>query len=351
MSTVPFSGVNWMALAITLDSTWCRRLGSPSIGGSPSGTCLLIVICLRRAAGRAALTTPSMRCGTETTWGSISSLPVMMREMSRMSSISWACALALRPMMSIAWRARSAGSVPASSICTQPRMALSGVRSSCDRVARKSSLSRLASSAEARRACSASLRGVTIMQTPLMRTGRPPSCSTRPLPSTQRSVPSGAIDAVLDVVRRAVVDGAAQRGHDPLAIVGVDVALVARERAVEGAGRDAVQPLEIVGPLHRLPRQVPVPGAQRRGVEDVAQVGFAAPRQRFGAGPLDGEGDVRGDQRRELQLLVGEGPRLVQVDHELADEPAQADQRDERHPGDPFGLDRRQERRQRRVLR
>ena len=80
-------------------------------------------------------------------------------------------------------------------------------------------------------------------------------------------------------------------------------------------------------------------------------MGFAAPRQRFGAGPLDGEGDVRGDQRRELQLLVGEGSRLVQVDHELADEAAQADQRDERHPGDPFGLDRRQERRQRRVLR
>ena len=33
MSTVPFSGVNWMALATTLDSTWCSRLGSPSIGG------------------------------------------------------------------------------------------------------------------------------------------------------------------------------------------------------------------------------------------------------------------------------------------------------------------------------
>ncbi len=102
-------------------------------------------------------------------------------------------------------------------------------------------------------------------------------------------------DAVLDVVRRPVGDGAAQRVHHPRAIVRMDVPLVAGEGGVEGARRHAVQALDVLRPVHRLPRQVPVPRAERGGVEQVAEVRLAAARLDFGAGPLDGEGDVRRD--------------------------------------------------------
>jgi hypothetical protein len=48
------------------------------------------------------LRTLSTSCGTSSGQRSISSFPVMMRETSRMSSISCACSLALRPMTSMA---------------------------------------------------------------------------------------------------------------------------------------------------------------------------------------------------------------------------------------------------------
>src|SRR5262252_8753032 len=52
-------------------------------------------------------------------------------------------------MVSIARGTSSSRRVPARSMRAQPRMALSGVRSSCERTARNSSFSRLASSASA----------------------------------------------------------------------------------------------------------------------------------------------------------------------------------------------------------
>ena len=68
-----------------------------------------------------------------------------MRDTSSRSctSLAWACAL--RSMRSMACRRSSSGRWPVRSRCTQPTMALSGVRSSCERVARNSSFSRLAS--------------------------------------------------------------------------------------------------------------------------------------------------------------------------------------------------------------
>ena len=70
-----------------------------------------------------------------------------MRETSSRSSTSRACTRVLLSIISIA-AATSACSIPSDlSICTQPRMPVIGVRSSCASVARKSSFARLASCA------------------------------------------------------------------------------------------------------------------------------------------------------------------------------------------------------------
>jgi hypothetical protein len=198
-----------------------------------------------------------------------------------MSSMSCACRRALRVITSTAWRARSGVSPSLCSRCTQPMIALSGVRSSCDSTARNSSFARLASSAAASRASSASLRRVTIMQTPLMRTGRPCSYSTRPLPSTQRTVPSGA------TMRYSTSWGTpsssarwiearpwrGRRGGSP-----------ARSwrrcrRRCRAAGRGCGRGSRT---RRRVRAQVPVPGAHPGGVEREAQALFAAPGRLLG---------------------------------------------------------------------
>ena len=82
----------------------------------------------------------------------------------------------------------------------QPRMALSGVRSSCDSVARNWSFISLASSASARRANSASLRRVTAIEIPS--SGPPGRPRTRRGPCSHPSHRAvGADDPILDVVR------------------------------------------------------------------------------------------------------------------------------------------------------
>ena len=77
----------------------------------------------------------------------------MIRCTSRMSEMSCSCAWALRTMVSTAACRRAAASAGSRSMCAQPRIALSGVRSSCDSVARNSSLTRPASSATVRATC------------------------------------------------------------------------------------------------------------------------------------------------------------------------------------------------------
>ena len=75
------------------------------------------------------------------------SLPLTMRETSSRSSISCACERAARSIDSSA-RVRCAVVEPSGlSRCVQPMIAFIGVRSSCERFARNSSLSRVASSA------------------------------------------------------------------------------------------------------------------------------------------------------------------------------------------------------------
>ena len=75
------------------------------------------------------------------------SLPLTIRAMSSMSSISRACAAALRSITSQRARQRRGIHVRPRRICVQPSTAFSGVRISWDSVARNSSLTRDASSA------------------------------------------------------------------------------------------------------------------------------------------------------------------------------------------------------------
>ncbi len=117
---------------------------------------------------------------------SISSLPVMIRDTSRISSMncpgSWR-----RLMTSNARRTRSGDKPSVCSICTQPRMALSGTE--LVREHREELVLQPVAPVLSQRASSFLTAS---KQTPFMRTGRPRSYSTRPLPSTQRTVPSGA---------------------------------------------------------------------------------------------------------------------------------------------------------------
>ena len=77
-------------------------------------------------------------------------LPATIRDTSSRSSISLACVRAFRSMTSSASVRRSWRTLPERSIVIHPSIALSGVRSSCDSVARNSSLARSASCAAAR---------------------------------------------------------------------------------------------------------------------------------------------------------------------------------------------------------
>jgi hypothetical protein len=114
-------------------------------------------ICLAAADGRtesrAAPTAVTRSTRLTSSW----SLPVTMRETSRMSSMSWLCMRAFRSMVSTPRRSSGSRLCPRST-AAQPTIALRGVRSSWDSVARNSSLSRLAASASSRAARSRSSR-------------------------------------------------------------------------------------------------------------------------------------------------------------------------------------------------
>jgi len=94
---------------------------------------------------RAAVMAEASSIGLTSRW----SLPETMRETSRMSEMSWVWTRALRSMVSMARAAVAESSWPDRSMCVQPTIALKGVRSSWESVARNSSLARLAA-----RACS-----------------------------------------------------------------------------------------------------------------------------------------------------------------------------------------------------
>ena len=140
----------------------------------------------------------------------------MTRDTSSTSEISCACDCALRATISSTFGMRAASTRRSRSSDTQPRMALSGVRSSCDSVARNSSFSRLARSASSR-ARSASWRddssatstsrssycrrrprsaARTVLITAVTRIGRSSSVTLR-ITSSVRSVRSRGLAAIV----------------------------------------------------------------------------------------------------------------------------------------------------------
>ena len=151
--TVPLSGVNLIALDRRFQITCCRRSGSPCIGARGSALIWSLML-FAPAAGCTAASAASTTAATSIDRSVSRSLPVMMRETSSRSSMSWATDLALRSIVSSARSRRSGSRSPRRSHQVHPTSALSGVRSSWDSVARNSSLARLAVSAVARAACS-----------------------------------------------------------------------------------------------------------------------------------------------------------------------------------------------------
>ena len=146
MSTRPPIVVNLIALVRRFQTTCCRRLGSAEMGPRAPSRLASSLMLRASAAVCTASTADTMTETRSTDRTSRRSLPVMMRETSRRSSISWASTRVLRSMTSGPRRAPTASSVPDRSRRTQPRIAFSGVRSSWESVARNSSFARFASS-------------------------------------------------------------------------------------------------------------------------------------------------------------------------------------------------------------
>ena len=176
----------------------------------------------------------------------------MIRETSRMSSISCACSLALRPMTSMAWRIALG----------REAAALQHLHPAEDRVQRRPQLvrqrgeefvlqaARFFGGGEPREL------GFLAPRDHHADAGHADRLPVLVLDAALSFAPAhravGRDDAVLDVVRHAFGSArAATDAQHALAIVGVNLALVAGEGAVEGAGGQAVNPLEVVRPLHR----------------------------------------------------------------------------------------------------
>ena len=148
--TLPPRGVNLIEFDSRLVMTCCRRPGSPGIGPTEGSSRRSMRTPLPSAAGRTVSSAASMNWIGSTGWISSRTLPDAMRFMSSRSSMSCTCARELRSIVSSPFCTSSGFLTPRRRIWIQPMIALSGVRSSCDRVARKSSLSALIRSARSR---------------------------------------------------------------------------------------------------------------------------------------------------------------------------------------------------------
>src|SRR5207249_1638434 len=146
-STRPFSGVKLIAFERRFHATCWRRCASPRIGWTPGWIAFTTRMSLAMAAGRTPSIAASITSARRTAFTSRRIFPLMMRDTSSRSSTRCACALALRSIASSARDTRAGSSVPRLSWLTQARIGVSGVRSSCERVARNSSFRRLVSSA------------------------------------------------------------------------------------------------------------------------------------------------------------------------------------------------------------
>ena len=127
-------------------TTCCRRAGSPEMGEEIGARTTSRVMPFAPAVGRAESTDARTSAGRSSAAISRSSLPETMRETSRRSAISVFCTFRLRSMVSTARWIRAGSVCPSLRMCTQPTIAVSGVRSSWERVAKKMSFIRAASS-------------------------------------------------------------------------------------------------------------------------------------------------------------------------------------------------------------
>ena len=145
--TSPPRGVNFTALESRFETICCSRSGSPRMGTATSGSETSSLTPLASAGGRITSTAASIAGASSTGRSARRHSPETIRDTSRRSSISWACALALCSMAARAAVLLSERSSPVRSMFDHATIGVSGVLSSCETVARNSSFARLASSA------------------------------------------------------------------------------------------------------------------------------------------------------------------------------------------------------------
>ncbi len=150
-STCPPDGVNLIALDRRLQTTCCSRAKSPRTMPVPlassSGTSFSPFVC---AAGSIVSSAASTTRRGSTLTSSRDTFPVTIRDASSKSSIRRFCARALRSIVSRARVCVTSSRRRVRRSVIHPKIAFSGVRSSCDIVARNSSLRRLKPSASTR---------------------------------------------------------------------------------------------------------------------------------------------------------------------------------------------------------
>src|SRR5437870_4147782 len=139
-----------MAFVSRFDTTCCIRAASAYTGVNPRAIVVSIVTAFISADGRASSTAPCTISPRSTTCWSRRSLPVTIRDTSSRSSMSRFCNVTARSITALA--CSTLGTVVPARRNTWAciRMALRGVRSSWERVARNRSFVRLEASATAR---------------------------------------------------------------------------------------------------------------------------------------------------------------------------------------------------------
>ena len=197
---VPPVGVKRIAFDSRLRSTCWRRRASPLTMAGESTTQSRWMP-LRSISGRTAWHASSSASWMRIGRGSMRRAPLTTRDMSTRSSRSCRCRSALRRMTCSASRTSGGRSRRGSSTCVQPRMAFSGLRSSCEMVVRNSSRRCAASSAAARRrvssstvSCSSRMRMASSAERPA---GPVLDESSAGSPSSPRRLNQNALDSAM----------------------------------------------------------------------------------------------------------------------------------------------------------
>ena len=177
--TFACGSLNLIAFESRFQTTCCSRAGSastgPASGSTATSSSILFMSARPWTASIAASRTTTGSTGRRSTW----SLPVTMRDTSSRSSISCARSFVFRSITSRPCAARAEASAPTRRSRAHPSMAVSGVRSSCETIARNSSFA-LSAARSSRRESSRS------------RTTRSYARMSRRMPIAPMTVPSGS---------------------------------------------------------------------------------------------------------------------------------------------------------------